>query len=121
MFFEDIFEATQTGRRKKIHKQFVESDLLIIDDLFLRKKLPEEAADDLLDVILDRYSRKKSTMITSNRPIEDWGRLLKDNASSSAILDRLLHRGHLLQFEGKSYRLKEASKRLAKGVKKLSR
>jgi DNA replication protein DnaC len=48
-----------------------------------------------------------------NRPIEDWGKLLKDNAASSAILDRLLHRGHLLEFEGKSYRLKEAAKRLA--------
>ena len=117
-FFEDLFEATQTGNRKKIHKQFTETDLLIIDDLFLRKKLPHDAADDLLDIILDRYSKKKSTLITSNRPIEDWGQLLKDNASSSAILDRLLHRGHLLQFEGKSYRLKEASKRLASRKKK---
>jgi len=117
-FFEDLFEAVQTGKRKKVNKQFTESDLLIIDDLFLRKKLHEGAADDLLEIILDRYSKKKSTLITSNRPIEDWGRLLKDNASSSAILDRLLHRGHLLQFEGKSYRLKEASKRLASKKKK---
>jgi DNA replication protein DnaC len=112
-FFADIFEATQIGKRKKINKHFIEPDLLIIDDLFLRKKLPEDAADDLLDIILHRYSKRKSTLITSNRPIEDWGNLLKDNAASSSILDRLLHRGHLLQFEGKSYRLKEASKRLA--------
>ena len=118
-FFEDLFEATQTGKRKKVNEQLVESDLLIIDDLFLRKKLPDNAADDLLEIILDRYSKRKSTLITSNRPIEDWGRLLKDNACSSAILDRLLHRGYLLQFEGKSYRLKEASKRLAtKKIKK---
>ena len=112
-FFSDIFEATQIGRRQKMNKHFTESDLLIIDDLFLRKKMPEDAADDLLDIILHRYSKRKSTLITSNRPIEDWGNLLKDNAASSAILDRLLHRGHLLQFEGKSYRLKEASKRFA--------
>jgi len=112
-FFEDMFEAEQTGRRKKVNKLFSEADLLIIDDLFLRKRLPENAADDLLDIILDRYSKRKSTLITSNRPIEDWGKLLKDNAASSAILDRLLHRGHLLEFEGKSYRLKEAAKRLA--------
>ena len=117
--FEDIFEATQTGRRKKVNKVFSEADLLIIDDLFLRKKLPENAADDLLDVILNRYSKRKSTLITSNRPIEDWGKLLKDNAASSAILDRLLHRGHLLEFEGKSYRLKEAAKRLASGKKEI--
>lgn len=113
VFFQDLFEATQTGTRKKVNKLFSESDLLIIDDLFLRKKVPENAADDLLDIILNRYSKRKSTLISSNRPIEDWGKLLKDNAASSAILDRLLHRGHLLEFEGKSYRLKEASKRLA--------
>ena len=112
-FFEDLFEAAQIGKRKKVNKRFVESNLLIIDDLFLRKKMPEDAADDLLEIILDRYQRKKSTMITSNRPIEDWGKLLKDHAASSAILDRLLHRGNLLEFEGKSYGLKEASKRLA--------
>jgi DNA replication protein DnaC len=53
--------------------------------------------------------------ITSNRPIEDWGggQVLKDNAASSAILDRLLHHGYLLKFEGNSYRLKEATKRLS--------
>jgi hypothetical protein len=74
--------------------------------------------DDLLDVILERYRQRKSSLITSNRPIEDWGKLLGDNAAASAILDRLLHRGHLLKFEGKSYRLKEASKRLALEKKK---
>ncbi len=117
-FFEDIFEATQTGKKKKITKLFSEADLLIIDDLFLRKRVPEDAADDLLDIILNRYSKRKSTLITSNRPVEDWGKLLKDNAASSAILDRLLHRGHMLKFEGKSYRLKEASEKLALGKKK---
>jgi len=60
-----------------------------------------------------RDEKQKSTIITSNRPIEDWGLLLKDNAASSAILDRLLHHGHLLKFERKSYRLKEAAKRLS--------
>jgi DNA replication protein DnaC len=80
--------------------------------------VPEQAADDLLDIILNRYSARKSTLLTSNRPIEDWGKLLKDNAASSAILDRLLHRGHLLKFEGKSYRLKEAAARLAETKQK---
>ena len=117
-FFEDLFEATQLKRRNKVHKPFSETDLLVIDDLFLRKKMPEQAADDLLDIILNRYSLKKSTLLTSNRPIEDWGKLLRDNAASSAILDRLLHRGHLLKFEGKSYRLKEATARLAEAKRK---
>ena len=113
VFFEDMFEAEQTDKKKRVRKTFSEADLLVIDDLFLRKKMPGDAADYLLDIILNRYSKRKSTVITSNRPIEDWGRLLKDNAASSAILDRLLHHGHLLKFEGKSYRLKEAAKRLS--------
>lgn len=117
-FFEDLFEATQLKKRKKINRLFSETDLLIIDDLFLRKKVPEQAADDLLDIVLNRYSARKSTVLTSNRPIEDWGKLLRDNAASSAILDRLLHRGHLLKFEGKSYRLKEAAVRLTENKRK---
>ncbi len=117
-FFEDLFESTQLKRRKKLNKLFSETDLLVIDDLFLRKKIPEQAADDLLDIILNRYASRKSTLLTSNRPIEDWGKLLRDNAASSAILDRLLHRGHLLKFEGKSYRLKEAASRLSKSKRK---
>ena len=117
-FFEDLFEATQLKHRKKLNKLFTETDLLVIDDLFLRKKVPEQAADDLLDIILDRYSSRKSTLLTSNRPIEDWGKLLRDNAASSAILDRLLHRGRLLKFEGKSYRLKEAASRLSESKRK---
>ena len=80
--------------------------------------MPQHAADDLLDIILERYAKKRSTLITSNRPLEDWGKLLGDNAAASAMLDRLLHRGRLLKFEGSSYRLKEASKRLAMEMKK---
>lgn len=117
-FFEDVFAASQTGKQKKIKKLFCEADLLVIDDLFLRKKVPDHAADALMDVILERYNKKKSTLITSNRPMEDWAKLLGDSAAASAILDRLLHRGHLLKFEGNSYRLKEASKRLALERKK---
>jgi len=82
--------------------------------------VPDQAADDLLDIILNRYSARKSSLLTSNRPLEDWGKLLRDNAASSAILDRLLHRGHLLKFEGKSYRLKEASVRLTENKSKVS-
>jgi DNA replication protein DnaC len=119
-FFEDLFEATELKHRKKLSKLFSETDLLVIDDLFLRKKVPEHAADDLLDIILNRYSARKSTAITSNRPLDDWGKLLRDNAASSAIQDRLLHRGHLLKFEGKSYRLKEAAARLIEKKQKSS-
>ena len=115
--FESLFEARQLGKRKRVYQQLTTADLLIIDDLFLRKRLQPEASDDLQEVIMDRYSARKSTFITSNRVIEDWGKCLGDNAVASAILDRLLHRGQLLSFSGKSYRLKEASSRLAKRKK----
>lgn len=112
-FLEDLFEAGQLGRRKKVIKTFSDADLLVIDDLFLRKRLPQNAADDLLDIVLNRYSKRKSTLLTSNRMVEDWGKLLNDNAAASAILDRLLHHGRLLKFQGKSYRLKQAAIRLS--------
>lgn len=116
LLFPEIFEATQLGMRQKKMEIFFEADLLVIDDLFLRKKLPEDAADDLQEIIMNRYTSRKSTLVTSNRVIEDWGKCLGDNAVSAAILDRLLHHGNLLKFEGKSYRLKEATMRLAKNT-----
>jgi len=120
LFFEDLFESDQLRRRKKVTRLFSETDLLVIDDLFLRKNVPKQASDDLLEIILNRYASRKSTVLTSNRPLEDWGKLLADNAASSAIQDRLLHRGHLLKFEGRSYRLKQASVRLTENRQKVS-
>jgi DNA replication protein DnaC len=69
--------------------------LLIIDDLGMRK-LPHTAAEDLLGIIMRRYERF-STVLTSNRPVEDRGKLLGDVAAVSAMLDRLLHHGHVLK------------------------
>jgi DNA replication protein DnaC len=103
-----------------VTKLFSETDLLVLDDLFLRKKVPEQAADDLVEILLNRYTARKSSLITSNRPLDDWGQLLRDNAASSVLQDRLLHRSHLLKFEGKGYRLKEASIRLAENKHKVS-
>jgi len=114
--FSELYEATQLNVRKKKLEPFSTADLLIIDDLFLRKKLPEDAADDLQEIILIRYAARKSTLVTSNRITEDWGKCLGDNAVATAILDRLLHHGHPFKFEGKSYRLKEAATRLAKNT-----
>ena len=69
--------------------------LLIIDDFGMRK-LPLTAAEDLLEIIMRRYERA-STLLTSNRPVEDWGKLLGDTAAVSSMLDRLLHHGHVLK------------------------
>jgi len=68
-------------------------------------KLPLTAAEDLLEIIMRRYERA-STLVTSNRPVEDWGKLLGDTAAVSAMLDRLLHHGHLLKCGPRSWRTK---------------
>jgi DNA replication protein DnaC len=91
-------------------RQFMESittvPLLIIDDFGMRK-LPLTAAEDLLEIIMRRYERA-STLLTSNRPVEDWGKLLGDVAAVTAMLDRLLHHGHVLKCGPKSWRTKTA-------------
>lgn len=66
---------------------------------------------DLLHVLA-----RRSSVITSNRIIDDWHKFLGDAALATAILDRLLHRSLLLEFKGKSYRLQEAANRLARTV-----
>ena len=62
---------------------------------------------------MSRYE-KATTIITSNRPLDDWGKLLGDVVLVAPLLDRLMHHGHLLKFEGKSWRLKEAAERVAR-------
>ncbi len=78
--------------------------LLIIDDLGMRK-LPHTAAEDLLEIIMRRYERT-STLLTSNRPVDDWGKLLGDTAAVTALLDRLLHHAHVLKCGPRSWRTK---------------
>ncbi len=106
---EDISEARELGEIRKLRAQLKATELLLIDDLFLRK-LPAHAGEELADVLMSRYE-KASTIITSNRPFEDWTRLLGDVVVVTPLLDRLMHHGHLLKFEGKSWRLKEAAAR----------
>lgn len=108
---EDITEARELGNLRKLRAQIRGADLLLLDDLFLRK-LPTHAGDELADVLMARYE-KASTILTSNRPLDDWTRLLGDVVVVTPLLDRLMHHGHLLKFEGKSWRLREAAARAA--------
>lgn len=109
---EDITEARELGALRKLRTQIRGAELLLLDDLFLRK-LPAHAGDELADVLMARYE-KASTIITSNRPLDDWTRLLGDVVVVTPLLDRLMHHGHLLKFEGKSWRLREAAARAAR-------
>ena len=101
---EDLAEATIDGTRREQMELFVSVPLLIIDDLGMRK-LPANAAEDLLEIVMRRYEYA-STMLTSNRPVEDWGKLLGDSAAVTAMLDRLLHHGHVLKCGPRSWRTK---------------
>jgi DNA replication protein DnaC len=101
---EELADATLEGERKAKMNELAAAPLLIIDDLGMRK-LPGTAAEDLLELIIRRYERA-STLLTSNRPVEDWGKLLGDVAAVGAMLDRLLHHAHVLKCGPKSWRMK---------------
>jgi DNA replication protein DnaC len=101
---DDLAEATIDGTRKETMELFVSVPLLIIDDLGMRK-LPMTAAEDLLEIVMRRYERA-SSLLTSNRPVDDWGKLLGDSAAVTAMLDRLLHHGHVLKCGPRSWRTK---------------
>jgi DNA replication protein DnaC len=100
-----LIEANATGIKKAATQKLLAPDLLILDDLGM-KKLPADRAEELLEIIMRRYE-KSSTIMTSNRPMEDWPKLIGDAATTSAILDRLMHHAVLVSFNGKSYRLHE--------------
>ena len=101
---EELAEATLVDTRKAYLAELSAVPLLIIDDLGMRK-LPHTAAEDLLELIMRRYERA-STLLTSNRPVDDWGKLLGDTAAVTALLDRLLHHAHVIKCGPRSWRTK---------------
>jgi DNA replication protein DnaC len=102
ILLEELADATLDETRKEYMATMAKVPLLIIDDLGMRK-LPHTAAEDLLELVMRRYERT-STILTSNRPVEDWGKLLGDTAAVTALLDRLLHHAHLLKCGPRSWR-----------------
>ena len=94
-------------------RSFVEPDLVVLDDLFLARRISEASAELLQTVVHQRYKQRRSIIVTSNRVVQDWGKYLGDATMATTILDRLMHRAAMLEFEGKSYRLKEAASRIA--------
>ena len=106
---EDMADAFRNDMRKKYIQQLTRYDLLIIDE-FGMKKMPPNASDDLLEIIHRRYNNT-STIIATNRPLEDWAVILGDNAATSAILDRFLDVAHVFTIKGKSYRMRNKTKK----------
>jgi DNA replication protein DnaC len=104
----DFLHDEALGQDDKILARYLKPDLLIIDDMGM-KQLPKRSGEYLFEIIMRRYE-KRSTMMTSNRPLEDWGKLIGDVPAASAILDRFLHHAEIIQISGKSYRLGNQSR-----------
>lgn len=87
----------------RVMARYLKPDLLILDDMGL-KQLPKRSGEYLFEIIMRRHELR-AMMMTSNRPLEDWGKLIGDVPAATAILDRLLANAEIVQITGKSYRL----------------
>jgi len=103
----DFLAEDALQQRDRVLQAYLKSDLLIIDDMGLRA-LPKHSGEYLLEVIMRRYETR-STIMTSNRPLEDWGKLLQDVPTAGAVLDRFLHHATVFAITGESYRLKDSA------------
>ena len=101
----DFLKDEAFNQQDRVLRRYLKPDLLIIDDMGL-KALPKHSGEYLLEVVMRRYENR-STIMTSNRPIQDWGKLLGDVPAASAILDRFLHHAQTIAITGRSYRLKD--------------
>jgi len=111
VLYRSIFDVVReflvdeaVGGQDKVLARYLKPDLLIVDDMGM-KNLPRQSGEILFEIVMRRYETR-STMMTSNRPLEDWGKLIGDVPSATAILDRFLHHAEVLAFQGKSYRLR---------------
>jgi DNA replication protein DnaC len=107
---QNLAEAELSGNRKELIEEYTRTNLLVIEDFGMRR-LRETAAEDLLEIFMRRYE-KGAIIVTSNRPVEDWGKILGDNAAASAILDRFLHHAEIIKLDGKSYRMHDRREQL---------
>jgi len=101
----DFLHDEALSAEDKVLARYLKPDLLIIDDMGM-KQLPKRSGEYLFEVVMRRYETR-STMMTSNRPLEDWGKLLGDVPTATAILDRFLHHAEVVQMNGRSYRLRD--------------
>ena len=101
----DFLHDEALGGEDKVLARYLKPDLVIIDDMGM-KQLPKRSGEYLFEIIMRRHELR-STVMTSNRPLEDWGKLVGDVPAATAILDRFLERAELIQISGKSYRLRQ--------------
>ena len=102
----DFLKDEAVNHQDRTLRRYLKPDLLLIDDMGL-KALPKHSGEYLLEVIMRRYENR-STIMTSNRPLEEWGKLLGDVPAAGAILDRFLHHAQVIAIKGRSYRVKDS-------------
>ena len=100
----DLLHDEAMDGHDRVMSRYLKPDLLIIDD-FGMKQMPKRSGEFLFEIVMRRYETR-STMMTTNRPLEDWGKLLGDVPTATAILDRFLHHAEIISFGGKSYRMR---------------
>jgi DNA replication protein DnaC len=103
----DFLHDEALGGEEKVLTRYLKPDLVIIDDMGM-KQLPKRSGEYLFEIIMRRHE-VRSTVMTSNRPLEDWGKLLGDVPSATAILDRFLQHAEIITLTGRSYRLRNQS------------
>lgn len=103
----DFLKDEAFNQQDRTLRKYLKPDLVIIDDMGL-KQLPKHSGEYLLEVVMRRYENR-STIMTSNRPLEEWGKLLSDVPTAGAILDRFLHHAQVIAITGRSYRVKDVS------------
>jgi len=101
----DFLHDEAFAAEDKTLAKYLKPDLLVVDDMGM-KQLPKRSGEYLFEIIMRRYENH-STIMTSNRPLEDWGKLIGDVPSATAILDRFLHHAEIITITGRSYRLKD--------------
>ena len=102
----DVALARGDGRYPRLLRSLAKLDLLVIDDWGLAKLTPDNLRD-LLEILEDRYAAR-STVVTSQLPIEKWHDLIGEPTFADAILDRLVHNAYKLKLKGGSLRKKKS-------------
>lgn len=108
----DLAAQPSAGMIERRLRRYVNPDLLIIDEVgYLATSSTH--AEHLFQIVNRRYENK-STIITTNKPFEDWGDVFPDAACITTMVDRLVHRSELVVISGESYRYHEAEERQKK-------
>jgi DNA replication protein DnaC len=100
-----LVKGQTEGRLEQKLAQLSKPKLLIVDEFGYLPLEPQAA--HLLFILVGRRYERGSMLVTSNRSVSEWGKVLNDPVVATAILDRLLHHSHVLTIRGDSYRLRE--------------